>query len=212
VLDDGPYRAALDALNPDGELRLYPGSPLVAQRALRGDDRLILVEAAEAPAAALRRRFAGDPRIAVHRRDGWEALKALLPPGPKRGLVLIDPPFEAAGEFDRLAAAMAAAARRWPSGIVAGWYPLKDSIQVARLQHGLVAAEVAKVLRLELTFRAGGQGPGLAGSGLVVINPPWRFDIAAAERLARLAQALGLAPGAARVDWLVPERDPAQEA
>lgn len=212
ALGPGPYLAALDAVNADGTLRRYPGSPRIAAAALRADDRLILVEAAEAPAASLRRLFARDPRVGVHRRDGWEALKALLPPGPRRGLVLIDPPFEAAGEFDRLAEAMAAAARRWPAGIVAGWYPLKDPTEARRLHHGLVQSGVPKILRIELVFRAGGQGPGLAGSGLVLVNPPWRLDEAARACLDRVGAALGLPPRAARVDWLVPERDPAAEA
>jgi 23S rRNA (adenine2030-N6)-methyltransferase len=205
------YLDAVAAANPDGELRVYPGSPAIAAAALRPDDRLVLVEAAEAPAAHLRRIFGRDRRVAVHRRDGWEALGALLPPRPRRGMVLIDPPFEAADEFDRLAHAVAAAARRWPGGIVAAWYPIKDDGAARQLAERLAGSGTAEILRVELAFRGPGRGPGLVGSGMVLVRPPWQLDSDLGEIMPRLARALGLPASAARVDWLAGER-PRDEA
>src|SRR5512142_174334 len=110
------YVAAIRACNPDGELRVYPGSPLLAAQALRAGDRLVLCEMQPDEAAALRGQFRGDRRVHVHHRDGYAALNALLPPAEKRGLVLIDPPFEAQeAEFATIEAALAKAQARWPN-------------------------------------------------------------------------------------------------
>ncbi|HEY0232665.1 MAG TPA: 23S rRNA (adenine(2030)-N(6))-methyltransferase RlmJ, partial [Dokdonella sp.] len=122
------YVAQLRAFDAgsDEDLRQYPGSPLLAQARMRGQDRAILCELQAEEAAALKSALRGDTRLAIHQRDGYAALKALLPPPQKRGLVLIDPPFEAqAAEFDTIAVALADALRRWPNAIYAIWYPIK---------------------------------------------------------------------------------------
>ncbi len=209
----------ITALNPvaegegEGALpTLYPGSPLLAAAALRPDDRLVLVEGAEAPSALLRRLFGRDRRAALHRRDSWEALRALLPPRPplpRRGLVLIDPAFEAADEFARLGEAVVAAARRWPGGMIMAWYPVKEGNQVRDFMADLAESGLTAVLRVEMMFRAvsrdGWQGAGLAGCGLVLVRPPWQLDATLAALLPRLGKAMGLPVGGGCVEWLVPE-------
>ena len=202
---------------PDGEAgelapTLYPGSPLLAAAALRPDDRLVLVEGAEAPSIALRRLFGRDRRVALHRRDAWEALGALLPPRPplpRRGLVLIDPAFEAAEEFARLGEAVVTAARRWPGGMIMAWYPVKEGNQVRDFMVDLAASGLTAVLRVEMMFRAvsrdGWQGAGLAGCGLILVRPPWQLDSQIAALLPRLGKAMGLPVGGGCVEWLVPE-------
>ncbi|HSK39420.1 MAG TPA: 23S rRNA (adenine(2030)-N(6))-methyltransferase RlmJ, partial [Arenibaculum sp.] len=111
----GPYLDAVDAMNPVGPLRWYPGSPRIVRALMRPDDRLVLAELHPEDAAALKREFAGDRQVAVHHMDGWLALRAHLPPRERRGLVLVDPPFEAADEFAQLVAGLALAQRRWPT-------------------------------------------------------------------------------------------------
>ena len=113
------------------QIRSYPGSPLIARRLLRKQDRLFAIELHPEDAGALRQLFAGDIQTRVLELDGWLALGAQLPPKEKRGLVLVDPPFEEPGEFDRMADALAKAHRRWPGGIYALWYPVKDRAAVA---------------------------------------------------------------------------------
>ena len=200
----------LDAVRADeaGRPRDYPGSPAIAAAALREGDRLVLVEAAEAAAGDLRRLFGRDRRVAIHRRDGWEALGALLPPrppAPRRGLVLVDPAFEAPGEHLRLAEALVRAARRWPAATLVGWYPVTGGDGAEALVQALETAGVAPILGLALHLRAA-PGPGLKASCLVVVRPPWCFDEEMADLMPRLADAIGLPRSAARVDWIVRER------
>ena len=124
LLDDPPAALA-DYVAVVRSAGLYPGSPAIIRALLRQDDRLICCELHPEEAASLRQAFGRDSRVAVHARDGWAALTALLPPAQKRGLVLVDPPYEQGGEHDRLAAAFRTVAARFPAGIVAGWYPIK---------------------------------------------------------------------------------------
>src|SRR5208282_2317647 len=121
-----PYLDAVAALNPDGKLRVYPGSPLIAETLLRPQDRLIACELEPQSAASLAAALRGDARAKVLAIDGWTALGAYVPPKERRGLVLIDPPFEDATDFTRLSGALAAAHRKWPTGIYMLWYPIKE--------------------------------------------------------------------------------------
>jgi 23S rRNA (adenine2030-N6)-methyltransferase len=171
------YLALVDSLNPGGELRAYPGSPLVAAALMRPGDRAAFCELQPAEAEALRREFRADARIGVHARDGFEALRALLPPREKRGLALIDPPYEETdADFARVAAALADTASRWPQGVAMAWYPIKQGAVAARLHRRLLDAGVSGFLVAELCVHPDDSRAGLNGSGLVTVNPPWRLE------------------------------------
>jgi 23S rRNA (adenine2030-N6)-methyltransferase len=192
------YSALLRELNPDG-LTTYPGSPEIVRRVLRGEDRLIAAELHPDDAEVLRARYRDDSRIAVHHRDGYEAVGALLPPQERRGLVLIDPPFEEKDEGERLARALTAGLRRWPTGTFMAWYPIKDGLIGAALARAAVAGGFPKTLRAEFSPYPR-DGVSLAGGGLLIVNAPWRLD----ERIAALCEELsGLLGGGDgwTVDW-----------
>jgi 23S rRNA (adenine2030-N6)-methyltransferase len=200
-----PYLAAVAALNTGGRLTVYPGSPELVRALLRSQDRLIACEREPAAAAALARCLAGDPRSKALAIDGWTALNAYVPPKERRGLVLIDPPFEQAGELARLAAALAAAHRKWASGIYLAWYPIKERTETQALARHLQRASIGKVLRAELSVGASRER--LAACGLVVINPPWMLAAELGVLLPELAGALAEAGGGAhRLEWLTSEK------
>jgi 23S rRNA (adenine2030-N6)-methyltransferase len=200
----GPYLDAVVALNPGRDMKVYPGSPALAQSLLRDQDRLMVCEREPQAAHALAMLVRGDPRAKAVEIDGYTALNAYVPPKERRGLVLIDPPYEQPGEFERLVQALAAAHRKWPTGIYALWYPIKNLRETAAFARRLAASGIARVLRAELTL-ARADSERLGGSGLIVVNPPWRLDEELSALLPALSQALGAAPaGATRLDWLVP--------
>jgi 23S rRNA (adenine2030-N6)-methyltransferase len=169
----------------------YPGSPLLVRRLLRPDDRLACCELHPEDHAALRRLFLHDPLVAVHYRDGWEALGALLPPQPRRGLVLIDPPYEAAGEFDRLVQGLRTGHARFRSGVFAAWYPIKHRAPIRALHAALRDAGIRDLVTAELLLREPLDPARLNGCGMLVVNPPYRFEAEAAPILAALLDRLG---------------------
>jgi 23S rRNA (adenine2030-N6)-methyltransferase len=191
-----PYLDAVAALNPGGRLTFYPGSPKLAQALLRKQDRLIACELEPKAAAALEAALAGDPRAKAIAIDGWKALTAYVPPKERRGLVLIDPPFEQANEFGRLAQALAAAHRKWPTGAYLLWYPIKEAADVAGFVRKLARTGIAKMLRVELILASDGPDTGLRGSGLIIVNPPWTLHDELKTLLPGLAKLLsrGAAP------------------
>ncbi len=200
------YLAAVRAVNPDGKLGFYPGSPRVARHLLRPQDRMVLCERHPEEFDRLKDEFIGDRQVAVHERDGYQALKALLPPAERRGLVLIDPPYEQADEFEQIIKGLRNAHERWATGIYAVWYPIKDRNAVARFHTRLHAGEWRKVLIAELAVFPEDTAFRLNGCGLVVINTPWGFERAFGELLPDLRQRLGRDPAArASIEWLVPE-------
>jgi 23S rRNA (adenine2030-N6)-methyltransferase len=171
------YLGLVRDLNPDGKLRAYPGSPMIEAALMRAGDRAAFCELQPAEADALRREFHGDARIGVHCRDGFEALVALLPPPEKRGLALIDPPYEETdADFARVANALVAASARWPQGVLMAWYPIKEGAVAARLHRRLVDAGLRRLLVAELCVHPDDSRAGLNGSGLVTPNPPWQFE------------------------------------
>ena len=178
-----------------GGLRRYPGSPRLVRWALRPGDRFVACELHPADALALKREFAGDRAVEVQQTDGYHALKAMLPPVERRGLVLIDPPFEAADEFARLQRALRQALRRFATGCYALWYPIKDEAAVAEFVAALAGLEA-----VTLELRLDGAPPGkLAACGLAVVNPPWKFEETMAEALPWVARALDARPAMATV-------------
>jgi 23S rRNA (adenine2030-N6)-methyltransferase len=194
-----PWRAVLDEIG-DG---LYPGSPEIVRRMARADDRLRLCEKHPKDAAALGETMGRDRRVRCIEIDGWTALNAWLPPPERRGLVLIDPPFEEPGEHARMADAFLKAHRIWPTGTYLLWRPIKDRAGCRALIDPLARAGVPKLIDVELLAREPGDLKVLAGSGLVVVNPPWTLAAELAAGLPEIAKVLGQAPGArGRVETL----------
>ncbi len=196
------YLALLADLNPHG-LAVYPGSPEIVRRHLREQDRLIACELHPADHAALKGRYRGDRRIAAHRRDGYEAVGALTPPAERRGLVLIDPPYEAPDEAERVVAALTAGLRRWRTGVFMAWYPIKDGAIGDMLAGAASVGAFPRTLRAELTPLPR-NGTGMAGGGLIVVNAPWRLDEKLASLAERLAALLGDGMGTWSVGWVTP--------
>jgi 23S rRNA (adenine2030-N6)-methyltransferase len=199
-----PYLEAVRAENPDGRLRFYPGSPLIARRFVRPGDRMVLSELNKTDVAELGALFARDRQVTVHLMDGYQALKAQLPPPERRGLVLVDSSFDRAGELKRVADAAAVAHERWATGIYALWYPLMEPAAMRGFERGVIATGIRKILQAELSVRPEGWTGSLRGCGMLVVNPPYRFDGEAEAIVAWLASVLGTA-GSYRVRWLVPE-------
>jgi 23S rRNA (adenine2030-N6)-methyltransferase len=181
-----PYLDAVRATNPSGRITRYPGSPALIRHWLRAQDRLIACELEPHAAASLRQHFHGDARTRTIAIDGWTALLAYIPPKERRGLVLIDPPFEKADEFETLGRALLAAHRKWPTGTYLAWYPIKDERACAAFSRELARSGIGKVLQAELIVRAP-SAEGLRGSGLIVLNPPWTLE----SELQTLLPALG---------------------
>jgi 23S rRNA (adenine2030-N6)-methyltransferase len=199
-----PYLDTLKALGCQGtQPALYPGSPLIAYHLARADDRLAFCELHPEDAATLRENFHRVPNVKVHEIDGYGALRAMLPPKERRGIVLTDPPFESRTEFDRILAELAEGLKRFATGCYLIWYPVKDpSISGAFLDR-LERDGPPKTLRAELLVRRDDDPTRMSGSGLVIINPPWQMDEILADMLAWLAPVLEQGQGAtARVNWL----------
>jgi 23S rRNA (adenine2030-N6)-methyltransferase len=198
------YLELIRRLNPDGLVE-YPGSPAIIAAFLRADDRLIACELHEEEAAKLRRAFRDDPRVAVHHRDGYEAIKAFVPPPTRRGLVFIDPPYEKDDRdaYLRVARRLNGALKKWPGGMYAVWYPLKDRIGIEQIKE---AYDLANPPTLAVEFlRSPIDGLTFAGSGLLIVNPPYGI----ADRLEALGAELAtaFAAPAARLDlaWWIAE-------
>ena len=199
------YLGAICALNPGGGFSVYPGSPALAAHLLRAEDRLILMELHPTESQTLRRHLGNDPRIGIHRRDGLEGLTALLPPKPARGLVLIDPPYEQVSEYRRVADALVAAHARWPTGVYALWFP-RLGLQRDRSAEliGSIRQSVPDGLLCELRVRRQVDDFGMYGSGMLILNPPWRLEERLAELLPRLADALAMEKTAGAVpSWTI---------
>jgi 23S rRNA (adenine2030-N6)-methyltransferase len=186
-------------------LDVYPGSPLIAAQVLRPNDRLLLCELQDDEVAELRRQFGDDPRVAVHQRDGYAALKALLPPKERRGLVLIDPPFELQEqEFSAIQTALAPAFERFPTGVYAVWYPIKIRAHVAPFHRWLRHSGMKKILVAELLLHPDDSILRLNGCGMAIVNTPWQVDVKLKELLPLLLRHLAQGRfGAEHIEWLV---------
>ncbi|MFT8245393.1 23S rRNA (adenine(2030)-N(6))-methyltransferase RlmJ [Roseomonas sp. BN140053] len=191
----GPLAPWLELLRTQGWPPLYPGSPALCRALLRPDDRLVLCELHPEDQLTLRGALGRDGRVAVHARDGWEAAAALTPFPEKRGLLLLDPPFEQDGEFDRLADTLREVWRRFRGGVQLAWYPVKHRAPVRAFHDALRDSGMRDVLACELWLREPTDPTRLNGCGLAVVNPPWTpeggFEAAARAILAALLDRLG---------------------
>lgn len=171
-----PYLDAVRAVNEAGGLTRYPGSPSLVRHLLRRQDRLSAIEFHPEDAATLKTLFEGDFQTRVMHLDGWLALGAHVPPKEKRGLVLVDPPFEEEGEFERLVDGLCRAYRRWPGGLYALWYPIKDRGAVAGFRHALAESGIPKILDVAFEIRPPSHEPRLDGCGMILVNPPFTLE------------------------------------
>ena len=199
------YLALVRDINPDGRLRRYPGSPLIAAKLLRPDDHLELMELHPQALSDLRACLGGERRAHVHNRNGYEGLSALLPPRERRGLVLIDPSYEIKEEFRRVIALLKEGISRWATGCYAIWYPLLDHPAADDFLPRVAATAIPRIFRAELAVLPKTH-PGMTGSGMLIVNPPWGMEEALNQLLPWLWGRLA-AEGAGhwRSDWLTPE-------
>ncbi|MCC6946749.1 MAG: 23S rRNA (adenine(2030)-N(6))-methyltransferase RlmJ [Bradyrhizobiaceae bacterium] len=193
-----PYLSLVRAENPGGEIKTYPGSPAIALSLTRPQDRLIFCELHPEECNALAHVVGRDRRAKAIEIDGWTALKAYVPPLERRGLVLIDPPFEEEDEFRRLEEGLAEAHRRWATGTYLVWYPIKDQHETDAFARRVARLAIPKILRVELAIRAPQAGETrLLACGLLVVNPPWMLERELSQLMPALARILGV-PGAGR--------------
>jgi 23S rRNA (adenine2030-N6)-methyltransferase len=198
-----PYLSVVRNLNASNEVRTYPGSPLLAAALARPQDRMQFCEMLPQDHAALEASFANDRRAKVNNLDGWTALKSFLPPPERRGLVLVDPPFEQPGEFQRMEQGLSEAHERWATGVYLFWYPIKDSRETESFARRLARSGIAKILRTELVVGPVHGGSGLAACGVIAVNPPWKLESELSVILPALTERLGrAATGRYRLDWL----------
>jgi 23S rRNA (adenine2030-N6)-methyltransferase len=199
----GPYLDAVAACNPPGRIATYPGSPALIRAFLRAQDRLVACELEPSAAASLKRNFGQDRRIKLIAIDGWTALNAYVPPKERRGLVLIDPPFEDSGDFPRLAQGLETAHRKWANGTYLLWYPIKAREQPEALARRLRRSGIGKILRAEVGIAPLVDPARLSGCGLIVVNPPWTLEQELHIMLPALVPILaGADRGGARIDWI----------
>ncbi|QFI54018.1 23S rRNA (adenine(2030)-N(6))-methyltransferase RlmJ [Aeromonas simiae] len=200
-----PYLAIVRAMNDDGTLTYYPGSPELSRRLTRAQDKVVLMELHNNEVESLRGNMQGDERVTVHHRDGFEGLVALLPPTPRRGLVLVDPPYELKEDYFRVVETLKKAQKRWATGIYTIWYPIlgREADRSRDMLSAIAKAGLGDVLVAEL--EVAGQTPdwGMNGSGMVIVSPPWLLDKQIEAFLKPLCAKLAQGPGAQyRVEWL----------
>lgn len=187
------------------QLHYYPGSPILVRNFLRSDDRMILTELHPQDVLLLKKQFVNDKQVAVHHLDGYQAIKAFLPPKESRGLVFIDPPFEKTDEFTQIITQLQLIIHRWSVATIAIWYPIKERTEVNRFYQNLQDTGIRKILRCEINLPHFASA-GLSACGMVVVNPPWQWQEKISEILPTICEILS-APdkGTYGVLWLVPE-------
>jgi 23S rRNA (adenine2030-N6)-methyltransferase len=201
-----PYFDAIRGENSAGSMRYYPGSPRIVRRLLRPVDRMVLIELNRKDCESLGWLFGGDRQTAVHLMDGYQSLRAFLPPKERRGLIFIDSSFDRAREFDRLATGLAEAHRRFATGVYALWYPMMEPMTMRAFERELVGTGIRNILQLELTVLPEGFGDGMRGCGMIVVNPPFGFEDQARRMIKWMRPLLAReGDGSDRVVWLAPE-------
>ncbi|QWA11384.1 23S rRNA (adenine(2030)-N(6))-methyltransferase RlmJ [Sodalis ligni] len=201
-----PYLTVINHYNRSGTLRYYPGSPLIARQLLREHDRLHLTELHSSDYPLLRSEFQKDPRAEVLRADGYQQLKSQLPPPSRRGVILIDPPYEMKTDYQDVVAGIQEGYKRFATGVYALWYPVVLRQNVKRILAGLEKTGIRRILQIELALRPDSDQRGMTASGMIVINPPWMLEQQMNELLPWIHQALvpeGI--GHTLVRWVAPE-------
>lgn len=199
------YLDAIKVLNKNGNLRYYPGSPRVARAHLRAQDRMVLTELHPSDYPLLEQEFHRDRQVSLYKEDGFKRLKASLPPQERRGLVLIDPPYELAKEYRDVVQAIHQSYKRWATGIYAIWYPVVNRCDIDDMIDALQGLEIRKILQIELGVAADNNQHGMTASGMIVINPPWKLESQMQAILPFLQQSIAPATGHHTINWIVPE-------
>ncbi|WGW00267.1 23S rRNA (adenine(2030)-N(6))-methyltransferase RlmJ [Vibrio sp. YMD68] len=199
------YLDAIKQLNEGDTLRYYPGSPCVARAHLRPQDRMVLTELHPSDYPLLEQEFHRDRQVRIYKEDGFQRLKGSLPPKERRGLVLIDPPYELAKEYRDVVTAIAQSHKRWATGIYAIWYPVVNRCDIEDMIEGLEGLGIRNILQIELGVSPDTNERGMTASGMIVINPPWKLESQMKEILPFLKEAIAPATGHVKVDWIVPE-------
>ncbi|KDO14989.1 hypothetical protein DP83_05475 [Vibrio metoecus] len=199
------YLDAIRQLNQGETLRYYPGSPRVARAHLREQDRMVLTELHPSDYPLLEQEFHRDRQVSIYKEDGFARLKASLPPQERRGLVLIDPPYELAKEYRDVVQAIAQSYKRWATGIYAIWYPVVNRCDIDDMVEGLQGLGIRKILQIELGVSPDTNERGMTASGMIVVNPPWTLESQMQTILHFLKQAIAPATGHYKVEWVVPE-------
>ncbi|MDP2574930.1 23S rRNA (adenine(2030)-N(6))-methyltransferase RlmJ [Vibrio penaeicida] len=199
------YLEAVQSLNQDSSLRYYPGSPRVARAHIRKQDRMVLTELHPSDHPLLEQEFHRDRQVSIYKEDGFQRLKASLPPKERRGLVLIDPPYELAHEYRDVVNAVAQSHKRWATGVYAIWYPVVNRHDIDDMLSGLEKLGIRKILQIELGVSADTNERGMTASGMIVINPPWKLESQMKEILPYLKEVIAPVTGHFKVEWIVPE-------
>lgn len=200
------YLKQVERVNPVGSLINYPGSPLLIAQQLRAGDRLVCYEMQRSEADALRQLFAHDGKVQVHAGDGYAAVKALLPPPERRGLVLIDPPYEAQEqEYRTILETLQNGLSRWPTGQFALWYPIKQRRSLIGFFRNIAKLPCKSALQIELLVRPDNSPLRMNGSGMLIINPPFRMDSELGPALSKLTLLLDDGGASHRIAWLKTE-------
>lgn len=201
-----PYIDVIKQMNTKGALKHYPGSPLVARALLREQDRMQMTELHPADSERLQQEFHRDRQARVYQQDAYQGMKALLPPKEKRGLILLDPSYEIKTEYRQVVKEIAQAYRRFATGIYALWYPVIDRHTIDRLHRDFVGTGIKKILVIELCVKGDTEERGMTGTGMVVINPPWKLVSQMESLLPWLTEELAQDSDASySLSWLVPE-------
>jgi len=199
------YLDAIRILNDNNELRYYPGSPRIARAQLRPQDRMILTELHPSDYPLLEQEFHRDRQVKIYKEDGFQRLKGSLPPKERRGLVLIDPPYELAKEYRDVVNAIAQSHKRWANGIYAIWYPVVNRYDIEDMFKGLESLGIKNILQIELGVSPDTNERGMTASGMIVINPPWKLESQMEKILPFLKEAIAPITGHYKVNWIVPE-------
>lgn len=201
-----PYLDVIGHFNRSGQLRYYPGSPLIARQMLREQDEIYLTELHSNDYPLLRAEFHKDPRAKVVCEDGYMQLKSQLPPRSRRGLILIDPPYELKTDYQAVVQGIKDGYKRFATGVYALWYPVVLRQNIKHLVQGLATSGIRRILQIELALLPDSDRRGMTASGMIVINPPWKLEAQMRELLPWLHQVLVPEKlGHIRLEWIVPE-------
>ncbi|MBG5916658.1 23S rRNA (adenine(2030)-N(6))-methyltransferase RlmJ [Providencia stuartii] len=201
-----PYMNIVRRMNENGRLRYYPGSPLLAKHLLREQDKLVLTELHPTDYPLLRAEFSRDNRAQVSKDDGYQQLKAKLPPPSRRGFMLIGPPYELKSDYEAVVKGIVEGYKRFATGTYAIWYPVVLRQQIKRMISQLEATGIRKILQIELAVRPDSDQRGMTASGMIVINPPWKLEQQMQKVLPWLHKTLvPEGTGHTLVEWIVPE-------